>query len=160
MKKKIDLFFSAVSGVCIGIAYAGKQAKKRIRKEREVSDKHLSLYLLLYEWMKAKQNGKSMVSYLNDRGYKKIAIYGMSYLGELLIGELKETSIQVAYGLDKKITGTFHGIDIYAPDENLTEVDAVIVTAISAFESIEKELQLRMDCPIVSMEDIVFAMDS
>lgn len=160
MKKIGCIFGGTILGACIGSVYAAKQAKKRIRKEKDVSDKHLALYLMLYEWMKAKQNGKNMVSYLNDKEYKKIAIYGMSYTAELLIRELKESNIQIVYGMDKKVTGTFHGVDIYSPDEALPQADAVIVTAISFYESIAKELGLKMNCPIVSIEDIIFDLNS
>ena len=110
---------------------------------------------MLYQWIKLKQDGNSIASYLNQNGYNKIAIYGMSYVAELLIRELSKSNIQVVYGLDRKITGSFWGVDIYSTDESLPKVDAVIVTAVTFFDDIEKQLAPKVDCPIISLEDII-----
>ena len=42
------------------------------------------------------------------------------------------------------------------PDEELANVDAVIVTPITFFSEIEDMLSLKMDCPILSIEDILY----
>lgn len=155
MRKKAQVFFSALFGACIGILCITKHAKKRIQSIQDVSDKHLTLYLMLYQWIKLKQDGNSIASYLNRNEYNKIAIYGMSYVAELLIRELSKSNIQVVYGLDRKITGSFWGVDIYSTDESLPKVDAVIVTAVTFFDDIEKQLAPKVDCPIISLEDII-----
>lgn len=156
MKKKLCVFFYVILGVGLGIVYAAGLAKKRIQRIKKNSDKHLSLYLLLYRWIKVKQEGKSIVSYFEKKGYKKVAIYGMSYMAELLIMELQGTDVQVVYGIDNRVTGKFCEIDAYLPNERLPEVDAVIVTAITFFDSIEKQLIPVLKCPIISIEDILY----
>ena len=40
--------------------------------------------------------------------------------------------------------------------DQLTEVDAVVVTPIVFFNEIEKELSEKLDCPIISLEDILY----
>ena len=52
--------------------------------------------------------------------------------------------------------------DIYAsfevlkPDDTLPDVDAIIVTAFFFFDEIEQELEDKIDCPIISIEDVVY----
>ena len=45
---------------------------------------------------------------------------------------------------------------VVAPDSDLGEVDAVVVTSITFFEEIEEMLNSKMDCPILSLEDILY----
>ena len=59
-------------------------------KTRELAEKHLALFLMMNQWVKVKQEGKNLSCYFEKNGYKKIAIYGMSYAGETLLEELKE----------------------------------------------------------------------
>jgi len=41
-------------------------------------------------------------------------------------------------------------------DDELEPADVVIVTAIFAFDEISEELEGLFDCPIVSLEDVVY----
>ena len=40
----------------------------------------------------------------------------------------------------------------------LAPVDVIVVTAISYFDEIEEKLSERVDCPVVSLEDIVYEL--
>lgn len=42
------------------------------------------------------------------------------------------------------------------PDDTLPDVDAIIVTAFFFFDEIEQELEDKIDCPIISIEDVVY----
>lgn len=96
-----------------------------------------------------------MSSYFDNHGYKKIAVYGMSYAGETLINELKDSEVELAYGIDQKV-GLYSYIDILSVDDPLPEVDAVVVTAITFFDEIEEKLRDKVSCPIISLEDILY----
>jgi len=41
-------------------------------------------------------------------------------------------------------------------DDSLEDVDVVIVTAITFFDEIETKLSEKLDCPIISLEDILY----
>lgn len=41
-------------------------------------------------------------------------------------------------------------------NDKLEAVDVVIVTAITFFEEIENNLSQKMDCPVLSIEDILY----
>ena len=89
------------------------------------------------QWVKVKQEGKQLSHYFKNNGFKKIAIYGMSYAGKTLIDELKGTGITVAYGIDKKADTIYADIDILSVEDSLADVDAVVVTAITFFNEIK-----------------------
>ena len=72
--------------------------------------------------------------------------------------ELKETGVRVLYGIDKNVDRISSTVDIVSINDNLEPVDAIIVTAISFFDEINKELSKKIDCPIISLDDIIFIL--
>ncbi|MDE7431923.1 MAG: hypothetical protein K2N34_08425 [Lachnospiraceae bacterium] len=156
MKKGVLTVLSTVIGVAAGVVGAKMNAKKKITEVREYSNKHLALFLLMNQWVKVKQTGKDIPAYLIKQGYKKIAIYGMNYVGQTLYDELKDSEVTVAYAIDKNADKTFVPVDILLPDDNLPEVDAIIITAITFFEEIERLLIQKTKADILSMEDILY----
>ncbi|MCM1233276.1 MAG: hypothetical protein NC489_24425 [Ruminococcus flavefaciens] len=158
MKKRYVSIISILAGIAIGAVAAGKIVIKNLDKMKELSSRHFSLFQLMDQWVKVKQEGKNVASYLEENGYQKIAIYGMSYVGETLLEELKNTSVRVAYGIDKKGDTIYTDIDVITMDDSFDEVDAIVVTAITFFDEIEKELSERVSCPIISLEDILYHM--
>ena len=88
--------------------------------------------------------------------YEKIAIYGLSYAGETLLSELQDSSIQIAYGIDQNADSIYSDINVYSLEDSLEPVDVVVVTAITFFNEIEKKLSGKIDCPIISLEDILY----
>lgn len=56
---------------------------------------------MMNQWVKVKQEGKNLSQYFEANNYKNIAIYGMSYAGETLEDELKNTNTCVKYSIEK-----------------------------------------------------------
>ena len=98
---------------------------------------------------------KNLSEYFLKNGYKKIAIYGMGRAGNTLVNELRSTEITVVYGIDKRADSLYADIDIFSIDDNLSAVDAVVVTAVTYYDEIQEQLLERMSCPIISLEDII-----
>lgn len=159
MKKIIITLVSTLTGAAIGAGAVAKITEDETNKARNLSDKHLALFLLMNQWVKVKQEGKSIASYLKEKGYNRIAIYGMSYVGETLISELENTDIEIAYGIDKNAEGIFADIDVFTVDDILVPVDAVVVTAITFYDEIEEMLSDKIDCPILSLEDVLYEIE-
>ena len=160
MKKGNVAFLSTIGGAVIGAA-AGvvgitKVMGKGAEGKQATADKFQALFLLMNQWIRAKQEGKSLVSYFEKNGYKRIAIYGMSYVGENLLTELKDTGIEVVYGIDRNAGRLYADVDIFTLDDTLEEVDAIVVTAITFFDEIEEQLSDKVSCPIISLEDILY----
>ncbi len=156
MKKTVIAMLSSLAGAALGAGISGKAAVERIQTVQKASDKHLALFLMMNQWIKVKQEGKNLADYFEANGYKKIAIYGMSYAGEALLNELRETGITVAYGIDQRAECVDLDVDIVTADSALDEVDAIVVTAITFFDEVEKILSTKVKCPILSLEDILY----
>ena len=156
LKTVVSTLTGAAIGSIVGAIAVGKNAGDENAKIQQMSNKHFALFQMMNEWVKVKQEGKNLSSYFESNGYKKIAIYGMSYAGERLIDELKNTSIEVAYGIDQRATSLYADVDIVTMDNILENVDAIVVTAITFFDEIEEKLVEKIDCPIISLEDILY----
>lgn len=156
MNKSALTVLSALTGAAVGAGTIGKWKEDEIVKAKNMSNKHLALFRMMDQWVRVKQEGKNLASYFEKNDYRKIAIYGMSYAGMTLINELKDTEITVVYGIDKNADAIYTDIDIVCIDENLEEVDAIVVTAITFFDEIEEELSEKIGCPILSLEDILY----
>ncbi|MCM1235831.1 MAG: hypothetical protein NC489_37540 [Ruminococcus flavefaciens] len=156
MKKGVVSVLSLLIGATVGTVGAGKIMGDKTDEALRLSNKHLVLFLMMNQWVKVKQEGKNLSSYFEKNEYKKIAVYGMSYAGETLVEELKNSNIEIAYGIDQKASSLYSEIDIVSVDDNLEEVDAVVVTAISFFDEIEEKLSEKLSCPILSLENILY----
>ena len=156
MKKGVISILSAAVGTAIGAGTVGKVQNEKLRKMEQASGKHLALFLMMNQWVKIKQEGKNLSEYFQKNKFNKIAIYGMSYAGETLIDELRGSDITVAYGIDRNASTLYSDVDIISIEEVSEEVDAVVVTAITFFDEIEEMLSDKVNCPIISLEDILY----
>lgn len=161
MRKCINMICAGCLGAAIGIAFGGywmghKYCVKLV-ESGEISNKHLHMVRLYDNWMMTKQNGASIEKYLMDKGIHTIAIYGMSYMGIRLFHELKNSSVQIKYGIDREKKARIPGIDIYKPDEIKKEgVDAVVVTAVFAFDSVKGSLEKLGFEKIIALDEILY----
>lgn len=156
MKKGGIAVLSTLIGAAAGAAAVGKVQGKTINQKAEKVDKFKGYYNMLNQWLVLKQEGKSLEKYFTDNGFKTIAIYGMGEMGNRLYDELKGTSVTVKYAVDKNAASTYSELDVIDPDDDYEEVDAIIVSAIFAFDEIEEMLSDKVDFPIVSLEDVVY----
>lgn len=156
MKKGILSVLSMLIGGLVATGIAEKRNRKKINDAWKMSEKHLNLLIMMSEWVRIKQEGKNISDYLKQNNYKTVAIYGMSYVGERLLKELQDSDVDVKYAIDKKADERYSEVDIYLPDEELEKVDVIIVTAITFMDEIEKMLSEKVECPIISLEDILY----
>lgn len=131
---------------------------RELKKAKNLSDKHLMLFLLMNEWVKVKQQGKSVEQSLTGQGLRKIGIYGMSYAGQRLCDELTDTSIEIACCMDQKGGGTYKGHGIVSAKECPKKLDAVIVTPIFYYDEIRQQLERRINAQIISLEEVVYGL--
>ena len=47
-------------------------------------------------------------------------------------------------------------MDVLTPDDDLPEVDLIVVTPVHYFDEIEEMLADKVDCPVISIEDVVY----
>ncbi len=152
--KKYNIILAMLIGGIAGKCLTVKSEHKKAEQIQALSEKHLALFLMMNQWVRIKQDGKKLAPYFTGHGYHKIAIYGMSYAGETLWNELKYSSIEIAYGIERA-AGRYSYIDILSMEESLPEVDAVVVTAITFFDQIKQALTEKVSCPVISLEEIL-----
>lgn len=153
MKKGTIAAVSAAAGAMAGVITT--LALPKPQKEDKVF-KFKSYYNMLNQWLILKQDGKSLSKYFIDNEYKTIAIYGMGEMGNRLYAELKDTEVEVKYAIDKNPESIYASLSVCDLEDELAKVDAVVVTAVFAFDSIVNELESKLDCPIISLEDVVY----
>ncbi len=157
MKKGSVAVLSALLGAAAGAAGSSYFGQKTIDQKTEKVDKFKGYYNMLNQWLLLKQEGKSLEKYFTENGYKTIAIYGMGEMGNRLYDELKNSSVvEIKYAIDKNAAGTYSELDVIDVDDEMDEVDVIVVSAIFAFDEIEEELSAKTDCPIISLEDVVY----
>lgn len=157
------------SKILSGIAFSGGVAAganlMRTRKEKKIYDLQERIHVLsdhfqlLNHWLELKNEGKSITSYFEREGYGHIAIYGMAELASRLSEELAGTSVVIDYGIDRDISCSIAWIsEIYFPEDELPETDAIIVTPYSSFDSIKEILEKKVKCPVVSLEEVIWSV--
>lgn len=156
MKKRIINIISFFLGIMTGGCFVGNRMSEKLTERDKMSDKHLTLFLMMNQWVRNYQERRELYLFFEKKGYKKIAIYGLSYVGETLLNELKNTDIQVDYAVDRNIGREIEGVKVYSPEDMLENVDAIIVTAIMSFDEIKEKLEEKVTCPIISLEDIIY----
>jgi len=113
-------------------------------------------YEVLKKWFLLHTQGKTIASYFNSNGYKSIAVYGMAELGRYLISELRTSAINIRYGIDRRAEILKAEVPILTIEDELPEVDVVVVTAVFYYDQIAEGLLNRIECPVVSLEDILY----
>nr|WP_294492572.1 hypothetical protein [uncultured Anaerosporobacter sp.] len=160
MKNKLITIILVISNisliVCILrlITYA---ADKVEQKEKKV-DKFRSYYNLYDYWLEAVSRGVKVENYFLENGIERIAIYGMGDLGMQLARQLENSPITVEYVIDKGIYADKVIYDMRSLEDDLSGVDAMIITPIFAYDKIESQIKSKFDCPIISIEDVVYAL--
>lgn len=156
MKKGISALLGMAAGAAAGGIAAGTSASKKIKEMSEVQAKVHELYMAFDQWLQIRQQGKTLVQYFTENGYKTVAVYGMKELGERLCDELKGSDVTVSYAIDKNADSIYADVDVVTPDEELAPVDVIVVTAITYFDEIEEELAEKVECPVISLEDVLY----
>ncbi len=136
-----------------------KKKKREYIKLGDSASKLNEFYIILLRWLKIYQCDKRLSHFLYDKGYRSVAIYGMKELGESLLNELDNSEINVAYCIDKNAESLYIAKDIYTPDMELPKVDAIIITAVHYYDEIEFFLRKRVDCPLISLDDLIWEVN-
>lgn len=156
----LSIICSIIIGIIIGSVWGRNYEKKvliyYINREKLLANKNLKLFLMMVRWMRNKNQGKYVASTLSNMGYKTVAIYGVSYIGELLVEELNQSDIEVMFCIDRKVKGMIQNKKIYNLDTKIPKVDAIIVTPITMIDEIEMTLKEYTDSEILSIEEILF----
>ena len=159
MKFKILPLAAAAIGLACGLYRVNSKQQKKaegLQNRINVLSDH---FQLLNHWLEMKGEGKSTVNYFEEMGYHHIAVYGMADLAIRLSEDLEGSSVSIDYGIDRDISCSLSRIDeVYSPKDALPETEAIVVTPYAAFDEIKKELEKKVRCPIISLEEVVWSI--
>ena len=155
MKSKYKVVAGILLGVAIPCFFITKLQQNCINRWKNEAERNRGLFLLMEQWINIKQEGKNLKSYFEKNNYKRIAVYGMSHVGLRLIKELKESGIEIVYGIDRNAANIYADIKLVTMDDDFEAVDAIVITPIDGFEDICDALSKKINCSFLSIEDIV-----
>jgi len=138
----------------VGIRVAGEQLAKAERKAR----KNQRLYKCLSKWMENLESGLHIADYLSEKKISVVAIYGYGMLGKHLLRQLENSTVTVAYLIDRYYNIGNSGLKVMNPEDDLEEVDAVIITPIWDYEVIAKRVGRKIKADVFSLEAIIYDM--
>lgn len=153
--KRSNFIYMAI-GLILGIGLTARLINKAfLNKNREIN-KLMGIVQLFNVWLKNKQEGGKIEKYFLENQYRTIAIYGMGYVGECLLNEFLDSEVSIQYIIDRQAPAINLGVRAVTPEQVLEPVDAIIVTTIMDFEIVRDLLGKKLDCPIISIEDIIY----
>lgn len=151
IRKEYTIFLIIISFfaflLCLQQKYI-KKLKLRVRKER-------GLFFLMNQWIGLKQDNQQIETYFQRNNYQRIAVYGMGFVGMRLIKELRNTNLNIIYGIDQNAANISSDLKLLTLEDELPEVDVIIVTVLGSFQEIYDKLSTKIKCDIVAIEDII-----
>lgn len=129
----------------------------RKTKEELLLDAHVinNEKKMLLKWITLKQDHIDFSSYFENHSLYTIAVYGLGEQGIRFIDELKSSNVTIKYVVDKGTKQFAADYPLYAPNDTLEEVDAMVVTVVNSFQEIEEQMAYKLMCPIISLEEII-----
>lgn len=119
-------------------------------------DKFEMYYNLMERWMTVHEEGRTIADILAARNFHTIALYGLGKIGKHVVFELADSDITVSYGIDRAKPGIYNHIPVKKVEDDYPAVDAILVSAVYDFDEIEPVLKEKTDCPVVSLEEILY----
>jgi len=143
-------------GVFFGKLYNKCCKKVKVEKSIISPNRFEVGFHILSNWLKIKNEAKKLETYFLENEISTIAIYGMGALGERLFEELKNSDIKVLYAIDRIANSKkIDGLKIVSVEEELSIVDAIVITPVQDYYTIEEQLEKKTDADIISLEDII-----
>lgn len=155
VKRMLFLFLWLVPGVVLIKVFLKDMDKyytQAVRGERQLE--------VMRKWMSLENDQVKIQDYLCSSSIKRIAIYGMGFLGQHLYENLKPSKeIQVAYGLDRNAANIISDLKIYSLEDTPVleeEIDAIVISVCYRCGDIMRELKRKNNhIKILSLEKIL-----
>lgn len=165
--KRLKVFYimlciitSIVNFVALFISY--KKMRDRLETSEIGETRQKAYYTLVLQWLRNPEQDVS--KFFQRNNYKKIAIYGMGTLGELLYEKLEQSrDIEVVGFVEKNTDARYftinHLVCLSLEDIQNMQADVLVITPINAEEEIRGDLA-KYGCKqvIVSLKDVVNQM--
>lgn len=136
-----------------------REKKQRHLEGERIIKRYQGYWQVLHHWLSLKEKEIKLENVLLAMGAHRIAIYGIGMLGLHLVEELKNSRIEIAYGIDQRAFEIQMDFPVYKSAEQTETVDMIIVTAVHEFASIRASLSRQYEGKILSLAEIVEEAD-
>lgn len=133
---------------------------ENLKREMAVLDynarKFKQLFQIMDKWLFIEQeNTEPVFKYFFDKEkINTVAIYGMAAIGKHLLIQLQKENVNVVFGIDQYAGQFGDKFNIYRPEEEFPETDAIVITAYEA-DTIKKKLEEKYEGRIFLLEEII-----
>lgn len=131
---------------------------------RDERERYQYTYLTVQQYLSIKCQKKSIVDFFLERGYKKVAIYGLGELGRCVLYDLLDTEVKVLYVVDqnnKNYPLGINGIPVISKEtiQQQGDIDVIVVTVLYEFNNIVDSLLEKIELEkIINLSDVVFSL--
>lgn len=144
--------------ISIGLVIYNREIMHGLKvRDYNIYKKDINLRTLAW-WIVAENSGHRLIEFIKDNNINSVAIYGYTELGRVLRRYLIDNGICVKYAIDQRAYELSADIDILKLDEDLTEVDAVIITSITDEKSTIERITNRMNTKVYVLREIIYSL--
>lgn len=115
-------------------------------------DNYKKAFFLFQNWTQKVSAGASPVAFFEEKGLKKIAVYGAGDVGRSLELLLRNTGIEVSFFIDQNAGYILSELPVYRKEEAPGGIDAIVMTVKD--NALVKELERVMKCPVYDVGGI------
>lgn len=145
-------------GVVISFIFFWKKERTLIEKhniELANKDRVLDVY---FKYISNSIAGCKIEEYLLNKGFCRVAIYGLGRLGKNLFDEINQSNICLEYVIDREVSvnsGKYKNVKCYNPNSILPTVDVIIITVVNEYKEIAEIIRKKNEIRVISLEDII-----
>jgi hypothetical protein len=136
--------------------------QRAITQLKKRANNYLMWYNVLLRWVENAQKGKTIGSYLLSRGYRKIAVYGLGDICDLICETLKESEIRIVFLINEDSSKIQEKSLPIIGIEKMTEykkVDAIVVVKIDEYTAILKKIrEINPKIDVISLDAIILSI--
>lgn len=142
--------------------FVGEELNKINELEERLRRKHIDLlvkfrkmFMVVNDWLQLKEDGYYLDEYLNQKGIKKIAIYGAGYVGKRLKGELEGSLVEVKFFIDRNADFINEKIPVYTLENAPQGIDIIIISMVHGYEKVIEQLKDKYDIKIITIRELI-----
>ena len=113
---------------------------------------------VLERWIKLYQQKVYVKDYLKKENVSTVAIYGLGRIGTLLLQDLRQSQVNVLYGIDRRAGQLKEDIPIITLEDEWKTVDMIIVAASVDYDELKAQIRRHTDCKIMLLNDIIMEL--
>lgn len=118
-------------------------------------EKYRTMFFIYDKWMSLESRKKCLSAYLYKQKVRKVAVYGMGYIGKQLVDRLKGTEVLVCGSIDRNAAFIDAGIPIVRFEEFDEKPELIIVTVLENTKKIVQDIEERIKVSVVTIQQLL-----